>query len=55
MTDSEELYAMECKYYKDGDCAKQIVKRGANSFMYVCDGDCARMKKYRKLKHQHND
>jgi hypothetical protein len=50
MTDCEELYQMECKYYAGGVCARKSGWCGGFHFSMGCDGDCARMKRYRKLK-----
>lgn len=54
MTDCEELYMMECKHYAGGVCAKRSGWRGGFHFCEDCTGDCARMKRYRKIKAQEN-
>lgn len=51
MTDCEELYMMECKHYGyGGNCYKKSLGNGTFHITMGCDGDCARMKRYRKLK-----
>lgn len=51
MTDCEELYMMECKHYGyGGNCHKKSLGNGMFHITMGCDGDCARMKRYRKLK-----
>ena len=51
MTDCEELYKWECKYYgHGGQCFKRSHRSGTFHITMGCDGDCARMKRYRKLK-----
>lgn len=55
MTDCEELYMMECKHYGyGGNCYKKSLGNGTFHITMGCDGDCARMKRYRRIKAQEN-
>jgi hypothetical protein len=55
MTDCEELYMMECKHYGGGgQCYKKSFRSGMYHITMGCDGDCARMKRYRRIKAQEN-
>lgn len=55
MTDCEELYMMECKHYGyGGNCYKKSFRSGMFHITMGCDGDCARMKRYRRIKAQEN-
>lgn len=50
MTDCEELYMMECKYYSFGNCTKKSGYHGSVHLLFGCDGDCNRMKRYKRIK-----
>ena len=55
MTDCEDLYRMECKHYGSGDqCYKKSFRSGMFHITMGCDGNCARMKRYRRIKAQEN-
>jgi hypothetical protein len=55
MTDCEELYKIECKHYGYGDqCYKKSGYSGKFHITMGCDGNCARMKRYRRIKAQEN-
>ena len=55
MTDCEELYMIQCKHYGGGgQCYKKSHMSGIFHITIGCDGNCPRMKRYRKLKAKEN-